>query len=210
MDQQPPHPETPEEKAARKAAKAARKAKERLPQRTHPWSDFQHQSCGWLNFPLFGVAIGPSPYDENEFVVVAVGGGGSSKSGVPNGIFMTTVSQHHPNTATARFGHTSEQFIDKGSVLPFAVSLSSLELNLAAITIGPMVHIHTFNPDRSIGLEELTAFKADFCVDKPADVHHVQFTNHHIVTAGAERIIRVWTIAVDKNPCSIELMAEFQ
>ena len=201
--------ETAAEKAQRKAAKAARKARERQPQRTHPWSDFQHQSCGWLNFPLFGCAVGPSPYDAQEFVVVAVGGGGSSKSGIPNGIFMTTVSQH--KGSSARFGHTSEQFIDKGSVLPFAVALSSLELSLAAVTIGPMVHLYTFNASRSIGLEELTAtaFKADFCTTNPADVNHVKFSSNYIITAGAERITRVWKIAVDSNPCSIELMAEF-
>ena len=45
-----------------KEEKAARKAREKMPQRTHPWGDFQHQSCGWLNFPLFGVDVGKSPY----------------------------------------------------------------------------------------------------------------------------------------------------
>ena len=196
----------------RKEAKALRKARERMPQRTHPWSDFQHQSCGWLNFPLFGVDVGVSPYDPNNFVVVAVGGGGSSKSGIPNGIFMTTVSQHQlDSSVSSRFGHhPHEQFLDLGSVLPFAVSLSSVELCLCAVTIGSKVHVYQFHNDQQIGLEELVSFQADFCEDKPADVSLVRFVSNNIVTSGNDRTIRVWNIDTTLTPCAIKIIAELE
>ena len=178
--------ETPEERLLRKA-------REKMPQRTHPWSDFQHQSCGWLNFPLFGVEIGISPYNPNDFVVVAVGGGGSGRNGVPNGIYMTTVSQHDLSKSSATFGHPTEQFIDMDSELPFDVALSS-QHPICAITIGSKVHLYKFNDDRTIGLEKLLDFQADFCeINKPC-VNFVRFSGNNIITAGAENIIRVWSI----------------
>ena len=146
----------------------------------------------------------------SEFVVVAVGGGGSSKSGVPNGIFMTTVSEHDLTKSSARFGHTSEQFLDMGSELPFAVALSTTTNPICAVTIGPSVHLYIFNEDVTVGLEKLTEFTADFCESSNPCINFCRFSGSNIITAGADNIIRVWSIDEESDRCVLKMMAELE
>ncbi len=173
-------PDTPDAAAAAKAKadKAARKAAKNAPRPEHP-PKLQPGHPGWcqtwFNFPLFGAAVGRSPYPDSARLAVLVGGGGASRSGVPNAIYVTAIEPPPPGVSDAPgamfLRHPGHAVVNCGSELPFAVALSS-RLGLVACSFGGFVRLFALAKD-TIGLERVLQFQADFG-DTP-DLQAVQF-----------------------------------
>lgn len=173
----------------------------------------------WFKSPVFSLALRPSGVPEAE-VVIAAGGGGSSKTGIPNKLSVIGLDRIGPAGPAARrrrdvasipqFATRSLHDCETGDRLVLQAAVSPDARHVAAVG-GPHVLLYRLRKGTEPSLTQLCGFRAVPAPTAPLasgedepGLSAVAWTpdGAYIATGGDDGIVRLWAVGSLTDPAA--------